>query len=39
MFRLRLRIQSEVEEIVHWMPEILLAAEIAFGGQYRCMSE
>jgi hypothetical protein len=27
-FRLLRRIRFEVEEIVHWMPEILLAAEI-----------
>ena len=32
MFRLRLPIRSEVEKVVHWMPEILFAAEIAFCG-------
>jgi hypothetical protein len=39
MFRLRLRIRSEVEKVVHWMPKILFAAEIAFRGLDRCMSE
>jgi hypothetical protein len=29
-FRLLLRVHFEVEEIVHWMPEILLAAKITF---------
>jgi len=28
-FRRLLRVDSEVEKIVHWMPEILFAAEIA----------
>jgi hypothetical protein len=28
-FRLLLCVQSEVEKIVHWMPEVLLAAEVA----------
>ena len=32
MFSLLLPIRSEVEEVVHWMPEILFAAEIAFRG-------
>ena len=32
MFRLLLPIRSEVEKIVHGMPEILFAAEIAFRG-------
>jgi hypothetical protein len=32
MYRLLLPIRSEVEKVVHWMPEILLAAEIAFRG-------
>jgi hypothetical protein len=32
MFRLLLPIRSEVEKVVHWMPEILFAAEIAFRG-------
>jgi hypothetical protein len=30
MFRLLLPIRSEVEKVVHWMPEILFAAEITF---------
>ena len=38
VFRL-LRVRSEVEKIVHRMPEILFAAEIAFRGLHRCMSE
>ena len=29
MFRLLRPIRSEVEKVVHWMPEILFAAEIA----------
>jgi hypothetical protein len=29
MFRLPLRIRSDVEQVVHWMPGILFAAEIA----------
>jgi hypothetical protein len=32
MFRLLLPIRSEVEKVLHWMPEILFAAEIAFRG-------
>ncbi len=32
LFRLLLPIRSEVEKVVHWMPEILFAAEIAFRG-------
>jgi len=39
MFRLLLRIRSEVEKIVHRMSEILFAAEIAFRGLHRCMPE
>jgi hypothetical protein len=39
LFRLLLRVHSEVEKIVHWMPEILLAAEIAFRGLDRRMPE
>jgi len=39
MFRLLLPIRSEVEKVVHWMPEILFAAEIAFRGLHRCMPE
>jgi hypothetical protein len=30
---------SEIEKIVHWMPEILFAAEIAFRGLDRCVPE
>ncbi len=33
------RIRSQVEKIVHWVPEVLFAAEIAFRGLNRCMSE
>jgi len=32
MFRLPLPIRSEVEKVVHWMAEILFAAEIALRG-------
>jgi hypothetical protein len=39
LFRLLLRIDSEVEKIVHRMPEILFAAEIAFRGLHGCMPE
>ncbi len=39
MFRLLLRVHPEIEKIVHWMAEILLAAEIAFRGLDRCMTE
>jgi hypothetical protein len=39
MFRLLLRIRSEVEKIVYWMPEILFAAEIPFRGLHGCMPE
>ena len=39
MFRLLLRFRSEVKKIIHRMPEILFAAEIAFRGLHRCMSE
>ena len=39
MFRLLLRVRSEVEKIVHWMPEILFAAEIVFRGLDGCMPE
>ena len=38
-FRWLLRIRSEVEKIVHRMPEILFAAEIAFRGLDRCVPE
>jgi hypothetical protein len=36
---IRLHVLSEVKKIVHWMPEILLAAEISFRGLDRCMAE
>jgi hypothetical protein len=39
MFFLLLCGHSEVEQVVHWMPKILLATEIAFGGVDGCMSE
>jgi hypothetical protein len=39
LFRLLHRVHSEVEKIVHWMPEILFAAEIAFRGLDRCVPE
>ena len=32
-------VRSEVEKIVHWMPEILFAAEIAFRRLHGCMPE
>ena len=34
-----LRVDSKVEKIVHWMPEILFAAKIALRGLNRCMAE
>jgi hypothetical protein len=34
-----LRVRSQVEKIVHGMPEILFAAEIAFRSLDRCMPE
>jgi hypothetical protein len=39
MLRLLLPVRSEVEKVVHWMPEILFAAEIAFRGLHGCMPE
>jgi hypothetical protein len=39
MFGLLLCVRSEVEKIVHWMPEILFAAEIAFRGLDGCVPE
>ena len=39
LFRLLLPIRAEVEKVVHWMPEILFAAEIAFGGLHGGMPE
>ena len=38
-FRLLLSAYSEVEEIVHRMPEVLFAAEVALRGLDRCMPE
>ena len=31
--------RSKVKKVVHWMPEILFAAEIAFRGLHGCMPE
>jgi hypothetical protein len=39
MSRLLLALRSEVEKIVYWMSQILLAAEIVFGGLDRDMPE
>jgi hypothetical protein len=39
MFRLLLPIRSELEKVVHWMPEILFAAEIALRGLHGCMPQ
>jgi hypothetical protein len=39
LLRLLPRVHSEIEKIIHWMPEILLAAEIAFRGLDRCVTE
>ena len=36
---LRPPVRSEVKKIIHWMPEILLAAEIAFRCLHRCMPQ
>jgi hypothetical protein len=38
-FRLLLRVHSEVEKIVHWMPKVLFAAKIAFRGLNRCVPQ
>jgi hypothetical protein len=38
-FPLPLGIRSEVEKIVHWMPEILFASEIALRSLHRSMAE
>jgi len=38
-FRLLLRVCSEVEKIVHRMPEILFTAEIVFCGLHRCVTQ
>jgi hypothetical protein len=32
IFRLLLPVRPEIKKVVHWMPEILFAAEIAFRG-------
>ena len=37
--RLLPRVHSEIEKIIHWMAEILLAAEIAFRGLDRCVAK
>jgi hypothetical protein len=39
MFGLLHCVRSEVEKVVHWMPQILFAAEIAFRGLHGCMPE
>jgi len=39
LFRLLLRIHSEIEKVVHWMSKILFAAEIAFGCLDGCMPQ
>jgi hypothetical protein len=39
IFRLLHRVRSEVEKVVHWIPEILFAAQIAFGGLHGGMPE
>ena len=39
MLRLWLPIGSEVDKIVHWMSQILFAAEIAFRGLDGCVPE
>jgi len=36
---LLLCVRSEVEKIVHWMPEVLFAAEIAIRGLDRCVPQ
>lgn len=33
----RFAIRLEIEEIINGMPEVLFTAEIAFGGQNRCV--
>ena len=38
-FRMLLRAYSEVEQIVHRLPEILFATEIAFRGLDRCVPQ
>jgi hypothetical protein len=39
MFRSPQHIRSEVDKIVHWMPEILLAAQVALRGLDRRVTE
>jgi hypothetical protein len=39
LFRLSLRVCSQVEKIIHGMPEILFAAEIALCRLHRCVPE
>ena len=39
MFRSPQHIRSEVKKIVHWMPEILLAAQVALRGLDRRVTE
>ena len=39
MFLLLLPIRSDVEKVVHWMSEILFAAEIAFRCLDGCMAQ
>jgi hypothetical protein len=39
LLRLLKRVHSEIEKIIHWMPEILLATEIAFRRLDRCVTE
>jgi len=36
---MRTRVRSEVKKVVHWMSEILFAAEIAFGRLHRCVPQ
>ncbi len=39
MFRLRLRVRPEVEQIVYGVPEILFAAKIPFRSLDRCVPQ
>ena len=39
IFRLLLPVRPEIKKVVHWMPEILLAAEIAFRRLNRCVAQ
>jgi hypothetical protein len=38
-FRLLLHVCSEVKEIVHWVAEVLFAAQVALRCLYRCVTE